>query len=363
MRNPYTCIFKRTLASRIWSLSPTTRCVWLWLKLQADPEGFVGADMLGVAFGANVPVEDARRAIEGFCSPDPDADPDDPHGGRVLERVRGGWLILDHESERALAKVEAHNARNAKYARARRAREREEKLQEAQAVAVALAEGRDPREVMNDVEPTDAYAEAPVCAPKTKPKPTTKPTTGGEDSPSPLPPVEVVDPERMARWREATAASASMPVPLHSMPDGFVPSDELRADAQLAGVTNLDERIKSLETGPIGGTRGVLPHKLEDYIRSFFGKWKTWEETDRAKARAAAAAPASSRRGPPAAPIPEPKEKHKRMAARWGINLSAAVGRVVALRVHESGGEKSFFEYLEKDLVAEAQRIKEGRAA
>lgn len=333
MRNPYTPIFKRTLQSRIWSLSPSTRCVWMWMKLQADPEGYVNADLAGVAAGANVELEDARRAIEGFLAPDPDADPDDPYEGRVLERVRGGWLILDHESDRELAKVEAHNARNARYARARRARERQEREQAKVANDVAPT-----------VEPTDSYAEAPVCAPKPKPKPTTKPKTGEEISP--LPP------------------SGGFPVPLHVMPDDFAPSDELRADAAMAGVQNLDERIASLRTGPIGGTRGVLRDKLEDYIRSFFGKWKAWEETDRARQRAAAAAPASGfRRGPPAAPIPEPKEKHKRMAARWGIDLNAAVERVLATKVHENGGEPSFIRALERDLALQAKAIKEARAA
>lgn len=274
MRNPYTCIFKRTLSSRIWSLSPTTRCVWLWLKLQADPEGFVSADMLGVAAGANVPVEDARRAIEGFCSPDPDADPDDPHDGRVLERVRGGWLILDHESERELAKVEAHNARNARYARARRAREREERLAQ-----MAFADGVDAT-TANDVEPTVADAEASICAPKTKPKPTTTPKTGEEDFPSPQPP------------------SGTLPAVLHRLPPDWEPSAELCAEASMAGVTDLGHRIAALKAGPIGGARGVLADQLENYIRSFFGKWKTWGETDRAKERASTAAAASKPRKP-----------------------------------------------------------------
>jgi hypothetical protein len=349
MRNPYTPIFKRTLQSRIWSLSPSTRCVWMWMKLQADPEGYVNADLAGVAAGANVELEDARRAIDGFLAPDPDADPDDPYEGRVLERVRGGWLILDHESDRELAKVEAHNARNARYARARRARERAQRLEEAQGVAVALAEGRDPREVMNDVEPTGAYTEAPVCAPKPKPKPkpkpTTKPKTGEEISP--LPP------------------SGGFPVPLHVMPDDFAPSDELRADATMAGVQNLDERIASLRTGPIGGTRGVLRDKLEDYIRSFFGKWKAWEETDRAKQRAlaAAAAPKPGGRGPWVPPAPEPKAKHKRVAERWGIPLEPILRDLAERKIVETLGTDAWHEHLERAIAKQAAAIRDGRAA
>ena len=136
----------------------------------------------------------------------------------------------------------------------------------------------------------------------------------------------------------------------------------LRAEAVMAGVTDLDARIETLRAGPIGGSRGIFPDKLDDYIRSSFGKWKTWAETDRAKARAAAAAPPSSRRQfiPP---TPEPKEKHKRMAARWGIDLSAAVERVLATKVHENGGEQSFIRALERDLALQAKAIRDARAA
>lgn len=351
MRNPYTCIFKRTLASRVWSLSPSTRCVWLWMKLQADPEGYVNADLAGVAAGANVAAEEARRALEGFCAPDPDADPDDPHEGRVLERVRGGWLILDHESERELAKVEAHNARNAKYARARRAREREERLSQ-----MAFADGVDAT-TANDVEPTAAYAEASVCAPKTKPKPTTKPKTGGEDSPSPQPPAPFVG---VDLGEGHSRPAPTLPAVLHTLPDDFTPSDELRAEATMAGVQNLDERLTSLRAGPIGGTRGVLAHKLEDYIRSFFGKWKTWGETDRAKARAAAAAapPSSKRPWVPAAP--EPKAKHKRVAERWGIPLAPILERLAERKIVETLGTDAWHEHLEREIARQAQQKRDG---
>lgn len=250
MRNPYTCIFRRTLTSRIWSLSPETRCVWLWLRLAADPEGFVTADLAGVATGANVEPAAARRAMEGFESPDPDAHPDDPHEGRMVRRVRGGWLILDFEEERELARNEARNARNARYARARRARERNE--------------GYDT--VANDTDVTPSVPSEPPT--KTTPTPTTK-TLVSNDTKTPLPP------------------GGTVSVSLSELPEDWTPSDELRAEATMAGVTQLDKHIESLRTGPIGGRRGVLPHKLDGYIRGLFGTWKTWEETERSKAHAA----------------------------------------------------------------------------
>jgi hypothetical protein len=63
MRQQYTCIFARTIRSHIWAMPTSWRCVWLWLKLSADPEGFVCASSAGVAIGANVSLEEARDAL------------------------------------------------------------------------------------------------------------------------------------------------------------------------------------------------------------------------------------------------------------------------------------------------------------
>lgn len=60
----------------------------------------------------------------------------------------------------------------------------------------------------------------------------------------------------------------------------------LYAEAQFNyGLTReeLEDRVTSLRTGPIGGRRGVLDRT--DYVRAQFGKWKVWAETERAKPR------------------------------------------------------------------------------
>jgi len=76
-----------------------------------------------------------------------------------------------------------------------------------------------------------------------------------------------------------------MPGVRHNL-DGWVMSAALRAEAIIEGVRpdEIDQRLADLRRGPIGGTRGIFPHMLDDYVRSQFGKWKTWSETDRAKA-------------------------------------------------------------------------------
>jgi hypothetical protein len=244
MRQQYTPIFARILASRLWALSPATRCVWLWLELRCDPEGYMSTDVAGVAIGAHVTGGEAREALEVLSLEDADADPEDPNKGRLIERVPGGWRVLGFEEQRDLAKREARNARTRRY----------------------MANSRAKDKAANDVIPVTP-CEPIDTPPKTKPTPTTKPfPQEGESPPTP------------------TGRSVS----LDKLPESWQPSAALRAEAVMAGVADLDARILSLRTGPIGGQRGVLPDQLDNYIRSFFGTWRTWRETDQAKAAAAA---------------------------------------------------------------------------
>lgn len=361
MRQQYTCIFKRTLSSRVWVLPTAHRCVWLWLKLAADPEGFVCADVAGVAYGAHVTGPEARDALEVLAMADADADPEDPHEGRIIERVRGGWRVLGCEQDRELAKLEGKRARTRQYMRNARSR------------------------AANDVT-TEGHSD-PETVTVTPPKPTpiTKPNAVEDNSGSPLPPkgsvvvappshIEVskglfvsretleqslLEPKAPPSRDVAPQSTDTLPGVLRRIPDDWSPSEALRAAAAMAGVTDFDARIDSLRTGTIGGNRGVLIDQLEKYISGFFGKWKTWAETDRAKARAAAAAPPSSKRQF-IAPTPEPKAKHLRIAKSWGIDLEAIKAELLERKVVETLGTDRYLEMLEQEL---AKRCKAKRDA
>lgn len=256
MRQQYTPIFRNLLSSRVWAQTPAVRCVWTWLQLVADPEGFVPTDMAGVALGANVPLADARVAMDIFESVDLDADPSDPNEGRVVKRVKGGWLIIDFEAARERAKLEAEKARKRRY------------MKRVRAIAAndtgAHGEG-------HGVEPSaNVDANSPeVDQPKPIPKPKT--TTPKKELDPPYPPPGVFD-------------APTIPAVLFRIPESWVPSEALRADARIAGVSRFDEHIARLRLGPIGGNRGVFPDQLEGYIRSLLGKMRTWDEIDRAKA-------------------------------------------------------------------------------
>jgi hypothetical protein len=313
----------------------------------------------GVALGARVTGDEARTALELLALVDADADPGDPFEGRIIERVKGGWRVLGFEQSRETAKAEGRRARTRQYMRNARAR------------------------VANDVTPSDPVAST-VTPPIPKPKPIPKPRREGEGSPLPPsggsaaaaltdelslaadpespPPTEKAPPSRDVA-PQSTNEVGVLPAVIRSVPSDWSAPEELVAEAIMAGLTreSFDRRLADLRLGPIGGARGVLAHQLESYIRSFFGKWKAWEETDRAKARAAAAAPPSSRRQfiPP---TPEPKPKHVNYAKAHGIDLKAVVADLAERKVFETLGEQSYFTNLERALAKERKR-KSGEAA
>ena len=152
-----------------------------------------------------------------------------------------------------------------------------------------------------------------VTPPKSKPK--SKPISSEGDSP--LPPIVEKTP-----FEELVELVGDLPVTvpatsrvIHAIPATWQPSESLRADATMSGVSKFEERLAGLRSGPIGGTRGVFERDLEDYIRTFFGKWRTWEETDRAKE--AAAKERASAKKPWEEPAPKPPEDLVKGLPRW----------------------------------------------
>lgn len=288
MRHQFTPLFRDFLTSSMWAADPATRCVWIWFLLMADPEGYVVGTAPGVAQQAGVTIEQARAAIALLESPDPDSSSPELEGRRII-KVERGWHIVNFVAHRERAKQESEKARKRAWAQQQRDATRQLTLP--------------------GVE-VDASSET-IDAPK--PKPTPKPSPSEIRSPAP---------------------EQSLPARVFTL-DGWEPSAELRERARIAGVEDFDERIAQLRTGPIGGNRGVLPHKVDDYVASQFPKWRVWKETDRAKARSSAASgPRSSFGGVDGGQEP-PKAKrlpglpvwvveaHAKFAKANGLNLKA----------------------------------------
>lgn len=119
----YSKLFSKIVRSTIWLEPDPTRIVWITLLACMDEDGFVDCASAGnVASVARVTLDQARDALDKFQKPDPDSS-DGDNEGRRIERVPGGYVVLNAVKYRELAKrqdaknltrkrVSAYRARN-----------------------------------------------------------------------------------------------------------------------------------------------------------------------------------------------------------------------------------------------------------
>ncbi len=91
----YNKLFTKILDSSIWLAPDPQRLVWITLIAAMDRHGiaqFACAENL--ALRARVDLTATKAAILAFESPDP-FDPTQEFDGRRIERIEGGWLILN----------------------------------------------------------------------------------------------------------------------------------------------------------------------------------------------------------------------------------------------------------------------------
>lgn len=98
----YNKLFTKILDSSIWLEPTTTRIVWLTFLAAMDEDGFCQfASVPNLAHRARVTLEEAAEAVRCLESPDPhSSDPD--NDGRRIEKVPGGWMILNAQKYRDL---------------------------------------------------------------------------------------------------------------------------------------------------------------------------------------------------------------------------------------------------------------------
>ncbi len=98
----YNKIFTKILDSSVW-LEPTpTRIVWFTFLAAMDESGYVQfASAANVAHRARVELAEAETALTCLESPDPHSS-DPENEGRRIERVPGGWMILNAAKYRDL---------------------------------------------------------------------------------------------------------------------------------------------------------------------------------------------------------------------------------------------------------------------
>jgi hypothetical protein len=98
----YNKIFTKILDSSIWLEPDATRIVWLTCLAAMDEAGFAQfAGIPNLAHRANVSLEAASEAVK--CLESEDLNSSDPDNeGRRIERVPGGWMVLNAGKYRSL---------------------------------------------------------------------------------------------------------------------------------------------------------------------------------------------------------------------------------------------------------------------
>jgi hypothetical protein len=105
----FTKLVSEIITSSIWSETDSVRIVWITILALKDADGFVAASYSGLANAARESVEDTRKAVAVLESPDPDSRSAE-FDGRRIEKVDGGWIVLNSEKYRDKQRTETRRA-------------------------------------------------------------------------------------------------------------------------------------------------------------------------------------------------------------------------------------------------------------
>ena len=119
----YNKLFTSILDSSIWLEDSETVRVWITLLASMDEDGFCKfGSVKNLSIRANVPLPATVRAVEILESPD-EYSPGQDFAGRRVEKVVGGWIVLNSKKYRDMVTRRIAKEQN----RVRVARHRERK--------------------------------------------------------------------------------------------------------------------------------------------------------------------------------------------------------------------------------------------
>jgi len=95
--------------SSIWAEPLATRIVWVTFLAKSNRNGFVGASQSGMLRASNVPEKDFQAAIDILEAPDSDSRSKE-FDGRRIEKVPGGWQILNYAKYRQFSYSDSKEA-------------------------------------------------------------------------------------------------------------------------------------------------------------------------------------------------------------------------------------------------------------
>lgn len=120
----YSKLFSDIVTSTVWGTPDTTRLVWITMLAITNRHGEVHASVPGLAHVARVTLEQCEEAIACLLSADPHSRTKD-HGGRRIEPIDGGWLILNYDKYRNRMSAEDQREKSAERQRRKYARDKQ----------------------------------------------------------------------------------------------------------------------------------------------------------------------------------------------------------------------------------------------
>lgn len=311
-------LFSTITDSSIWDQPDSVCKIWITMLSMADWHGCVYASLPGLANRARKTIREVEEALEVFRAPDPYSRSKEHDGRRIID-IDGGWMLLNYRKHREARNAEALRESKRDWAARRRSasksveESRTESNDRRKNDSVSVVSDLDPDQslagpdpegvqgevdaVLDEFDAADVWDGGPVQRPEDEP----------QEAPS-------------SDW-DAVDVPVRAAV-LHELPEDWIPSEALFAQAQLAGLSReqVMERVADLRLGTIGGRRGVLAHKLDDYIRKLLPKWRQWYETEAAQA-AAKAARVNGGRPPPPPEVIRPRRKERDHAERYEYDI------------------------------------------
>ena len=107
----FTKIDHNIIHSTVWKKPPHIKHTWTTMLILTDKDGIVSASIPGLADQSGFSIEQTKEALECFLSPD-EYSRTAENEGRRIEKVNGGWKILNFEKYRGETREERIKRQN-----------------------------------------------------------------------------------------------------------------------------------------------------------------------------------------------------------------------------------------------------------
>ncbi len=120
----FTKLWSDITDSSIWNESDKTRIVWITMLARMGPDYVVRASVGGLAHLARVTREDCVKSLKVLSDPDPDSRTSDFEGRRI-EKIEGGFFIINGKKWREQQTAESRRAYMRDYMKKYRAKDKD----------------------------------------------------------------------------------------------------------------------------------------------------------------------------------------------------------------------------------------------